>query len=470
MTGASFTILLADDNEFVRRALARFLTEEGFRVLKARTGDDALLLVDGSVDLVILDIMMPGLSGTEVLERLRRTYSDEDLPVIMATASGGSEQIVQAFELGANDYITKPLDFPVALARIKTLLRCRTPRLTRPREDPWAEIEPGVVLDGKYRLESKIGEGNCAEVYRAFQHKLERPVAVKLLRVGPRRSSADDGSSHQWRADDNVMRERFMREGRSTCRLEHPNAVSVLDAGVSAGGVPFLVTELLHGHTLATELSHHGPLSEARCAEIVLPICNVLAEAHSLGIVHRDIKPQNIYLHKSRRGEVVKVLDFGIAKLIDQAVEQSRPFGGTGPGSPAYMAPERFSTDRVCDSGADIYSLGVTVYKMLTGRLPFVAGGNLSKLVLKHQTEQPLDLRELRPSLSSELAAVVLRTLAKEPDQRPSASQLAASFGAALGIEVIAPSGLDHQFAVAPDDSGYDALEATERYLGGIAD
>lgn len=438
MNATPFTVLLVDDNEFVLRPLSRYLTEEGYRVLEARTGDEALLKVDDCVDLVILDIMMPGLSGTEVLEQLRLSHSGAELPVVMATATNGSEQIVQAFELGANDYITKPLDFPVVLARLKMQLRSRMPRLTAQQNaaDAWHEIAAGAVLDEKYQLESKIGEGNFAEVYRAIQLKLDRPVAVKLLRAGEGDRSEDRSAS-----SDPELRERFLLEGRSTCRIEHPNAVSVLDAGVTAGGLPFLVTELLRGRTLAAELKQHESLSEARCAEILLPICDVLAEAHSLGIVHRDIKPQNIYLHRSRQGEMVKVLDFGIAKLIDEAVVQRRlTANGAGPGTPAYMAPERFSAHHVSDGSVDVYSLGVMLYKMLTGRLPFVVvNGNLIKLALKHQTEKPQSLRTFRPDILPEVEAVVLRALEKEPEDRPSVREMAASFGAALGFEVIAP-------------------------------
>ncbi len=447
MSRTPFTILLVDDNEFVRRPLSRYLTEEGYRVLEARTGDEALIKVEDGVDLVILDVMMPGLSGTEVLEKLRESYSGAELPVVMATATRGSEQIVRAFELGANDYITKPLDFPVVLARLKTQLRSRaTPAGSA---EPWAEIGTGTVLEGKYRLESKIGEGNFAEVYRAMHLKLRRSVAVKLLRAGDE--------------DDSELRERFLREGRSTCRIEHPNAVSVLDASVTASGVPFLVTELLRGRTLAAELRRHGPVSAPRCAEILLPICDVLAEAHSLGIVHRDIKPQNIYLHRSRQGEMVKVLDFGIAKLIDDAVVQRRlTMVGAGPGTPAYMAPERFSFDHACDGKADIYSLGVMLYSMLIGRLPFVVeGGNLIKLAMKHQVEQPTPPRELRPSLSPKVEAAVLRALEKDPEARPSARALAADFGAALGIEVLTPAERVRQLSAEEADD--DALARLRR-------
>ncbi len=458
MNGTPFTILIVDDNEFVLRPLSRYLTEEGYRVLEARTGDEALSKVEEHVDLVILDVMMPGLSGIEVLEKLRQSYSDDELPVIMATATSGSEQIVQAFELGANDYITKPLDFPVVLARLKTRLRTSTPRRAQLESaaEPWAEIHDGAVLAGQYRLESKIGEGNFAEVYRAIQLKLQRPVAVKLLRAGD---------------DDAETRERFLREGRSTCRLEHPNAVSVVDAGVTAAGVPFLVTELLRGRTLAAELNHHVTMSAARCAEILLPICDVMAEAHALGIVHRDLKPQNIYLHRSRQGEMVKVLDFGIAKLIGDAVVRRRlAVSGAGPGTPAYMAPERFSSEHACDGAVDVYSLGVMLYKMLTGRLPFaVADGNLIKLALQHQHEWPASLSELRPDLPPEVEAVVFRALAKEPAERPSARALASDFGAALGIEVMVSVRRITRFSAASqlDEPGFDSFEAEERTLVG---
>ena len=456
MSGNPFTILVVDDNEFVRRPLSRYLTEEGYRVLEARTGDEALVKVAQDVDLVILDIMMPGLSGTEVLESLRESYSPDGLVVVMATATRGSEQIVRAFELGADDYITKPLDFPVVLARLKTHLRSRKPRAVL---DAGAkagdEIQAGTVLEGKYRLEFKIGEGNFAEVYRAMHLKLKRSVAVKILRAGD---------------DDRELRERFLREGRSTCRIEHPNAVTVLDASVTAGGVPFLVTELLRGRTLATELRRYGPMSAPRCAEILLPICNVLAEAHSLGIVHRDIKPQNIHLHRSPQGEVVKVLDFGIAKLIDEAVVQRRSTaGGAGPGTPAYMAPERFSSGHACERSADIYSLGIMLYNMLVGRLPFtVGGGNLIKLAMKHQTEPPTPPRELRPSLSPEVEAVVLRALDKDPEARPSARDMAADFGAALGIEVLTPAERIRRLsAESPADAEVEAYEVGVRTLDG---
>ncbi len=429
MNDESFTILLVDDNEFVLRPLSRYLTLEGFKVIEARDGTEALSKVEEDVDLVILDIMMPGMSGLEVLEKLRESRSEEDLVVVMATASSGSEQIIRAFELGASDYITKPLDFPVVLARLHSRLRSRRPRRAQSvlpaSVNPWKDIKAGAILDSSYRLDVHIGRGNFAEVYEATQIKLDRKVAVKLLRAGGE--------------DDAELRERFLREGRSTCRIEHPNAVAVLDAGVTPTGVPYLVTELLTGITLEGLLKKQRPLSPSRCAEILLPVCDVLAEAHSLGIVHRDIKPHNIYLHDSPRGEVVKVLDFGIAKVIgDSAANRRLTLVGAGPGTPAYMAPERFSSTLSCDGQTDVYSLGVMLFKMLTGQLPFaVSDGNLIKLALMHQYEAPPSLRSLRPELTHDVEALVLQTLAKDPGRRPTVREFAGKFGDALGIELL---------------------------------
>ncbi len=428
MSAVPFTLLLVDDNELVLRPLARYLGELGFLVLQARDGDEALRQIDDHVDLVLLDIMMPGLSGVEVLKTVRQTRSEDDLIVIMITATNSSEQIIEAFEAGASDYITKPLDFPVVKARLQSRLRSRTPRRSRPRpkpsaEEPWLDVETGTILGGKYRLDARIGRGNFAEVFRGTHVNLDRQVAVKLLRAGG--------------DDDAELRERFLREGRSTCRIEHPNAVAVLDAGVTQNGAPFLVTELLRGRTLEEEMKRCGPMTPLRSAEILLPICDVLAEAHMLGIVHRDIKPQNIFLHQAPQGEVVKVLDFGIAKLIGGSVGQKRlTLAGSGPGTPAYMAPERFSSTRDCDGQTDVYSLGVMLFKMLVGRLPFVvADGNLIKLAMLHRHETPSSLREIRPSLPASVESIVLWALAKDSGQRPSARELAVSYAEALNLE-----------------------------------
>ncbi len=411
----SYSILVVDDNPVTRVLCSRVLGREGYEVLLAEDGIEALRLVkEKPVDLVLLDVMMPGLDGFDVLEALRKIHPSNRLRILMVTAKDQSEDIVKAFKLGADDYITKPLDMPVMVARVRVQLRSRPAEDTAPAQS-LMELKPGSVLAEKYRLESPIGQGNSGTVYRSTHLTLERPVAVKVFNRGIQA----DGSAA-----------RFRREAISACRIDHPNAVKVLDLSVTPGGAPFLVMELLEGRSLAEELQREGCLSLPRCAQLLKPICDVLSEAHELGIVHRDVKPQNIFLHHGPQGEVVKVLDFGIAKLMDDsALEEKVTLDGLV-GTPAYMAPERFSGGS-CDAGADVYSLGVLLYEMLTGRRPFESEGDLFKLIVLHMDESPVPPSELRPELPPAIEQVILEALAKVSRQRPSAADLAARLEAA---------------------------------------
>lgn len=168
----------------------------------------------------------------------------------------------------------------------------------------------GVTLDGKYRLDAKIGVGGFGAVYRATHLNLNRPVAVKVLHNNIHNTTPEN-------------LERFRQEGVSACSVSHPNAVAILDFSITQDGHAYLVMELLDGRPLSDELQERFVLPLERCVEIIIPVCDVLTEAHASGIVHRDIKPDNIFLHRTRRGEVVKVLDFGIAKLARP--ERTRP-------------------------------------------------------------------------------------------------------------------------------------------------
>jgi CheY-like chemotaxis protein len=361
------SLLVVDDSEMNRDMLRRRLERKGYRVITAENGEQALELVAReAIDLVLLDVMMPGLSGLDVLRILRSTPAGKDLPVIMATAKSDSTDIVEALDAGANDYVIKPLDVPVVIARIEAQLRGRTAAASP--EPAAAEPATDSVLAGKYRLESVIGAGGFGTVYRARHLGLDHRVAVKVLRAGstPTPEAA----------------ERFRREGVAACRVRHPNAVAVMDFGVTAGGAPFLVMEHLEGLSLDDEIIRSAPMSATRCAEIVVPLCGVLAEAHQVGILHRDIKPANVFLHRSRIGETVKILDFGIAKLLD--VGQNLTVEGGIVGTPAYMAPERFR-GAVLDGKSDVYSLGVMLYQMLSGRLPFdVYDADLLAVAMMH--------------------------------------------------------------------------------------
>lgn len=277
-----------------------------------------------------------------------------------------------------------------------------------------AEALPGTVLDDKYELEEKIGSGGFGTVYRATHLLLQHPVAVKVFRpsVG---------------TDPIKNLERFRIEGVSASRVRHPNAVSVLDFGVSASSIAYMVMELLQGWTLKDELDEKEALSVARCIAILVPVCNALAEAHAANIVHRDIKPSNIFLHQTKEGETVKVVDFGIAKLVSDTLNpefQSLTETGSLLGTPVYMSPERLS-NKSYDGQADIYSLGVMMYEMLCGRLPFQSSKeNYWSIVLMHMTHTPTSPRRINPEIPEKLEAIIMGALAKDPLQRPTAKQL----------------------------------------------
>lgn len=287
-----------------------------------------------------------------------------------------------------------------------------------------AEALPGTILDGKYQLAEKIGTGGFGAVFRATQLNLNRLVAVKVFRPAAGNDSED-------------AIERFRREGVSASRVNHPNAISIVDSGVSSDGIAYLVMELLQGHTLTDELRSTSRVSLFRTLKILIPVCDALSYAHSVGIIHRDIKPDNIFINQSPEGEVVKVLDFGIAKLIgaESGVIAGEQLTGTGliVGTPAYMPPERLS-GKPYDGRADVYSVGIILFQMITGQLPFAEAQNsLWELILAHTTREVPSLRAYTQNIPEELEALVCAALAKTPESRPSARELAHQLSIVLG-------------------------------------
>nr|HNH84941.1 protein kinase [Acidobacteriota bacterium] len=278
-----------------------------------------------------------------------------------------------------------------------------------------AEALPGTVLDEKYRLEEKIGEGGFGVVFRGTHLSLGRAIAVKVFKPRPGNDNAD-------------AVERFKREGISVSRLTHPNVINVLDSGISTQGIAYMVMELLSGKSLEADLKTRTVTTLRHCLEVIIPVCHALAEAHRLGIIHRDIKPDNIFLNQTPEGEVIKVVDFGIAKMVgDEGDENYRKLTMTNSliGTPVYMSPERVAA-KPYDGRSDVYSVGIVLFELLTGRPPFERDlSGLVGLMLAHMNDAPPSICSLNPQIPPIIETIVLKTLEKNPDDRPTAKELA---------------------------------------------
>jgi eukaryotic-like serine/threonine-protein kinase len=256
---------------------------------------------------------------------------------------------------------------------------------------------------GQYHLKERIGSGGMGEVYLAEHCLLKRPCAIKLIRPG--------------RQTDPQALLRFEREVRTTAKLTHWNTVDIYDYGRTEDGTFYYVMELLQGMSLFDLVRRHGPLLAGRVIHLLRQTCCALSEAHAAGLIHRDIKPANIFA--ARIGgvcDVAKLLDFGLVKQTTDDRNASLPQDRALSGSPLYMAPEQGLFNRT-DARSDIYSLGATAYFLLTGKVPF-EGSNAMEVMLAHAREPVVAPSRVRPDVPSDLEQVVLRCLAKNPDER----------------------------------------------------
>src|SRR5579862_5676599 len=254
----------------------------------------------------------------------------------------------------------------------------------------------GEVIADRYELEQLVHHGGMSTVYRGYDRLLERNVALKVL--------------HPHSGDDPEYIERFRREARAVAQLSHPHIVTVIDRG-SAEGHQFIVFEYVEGENLKQLIERTGPLPVDRAVEIGIEIADALSFAHAHDLVHRDVKPQNVLIDSTGSA---KVTDFGIARSLD--VERGVTQTGTVLGTSNYLSPEQ-AEGRPVTPASDIYSLGVVLYEMLTGEVPF-RGDNLVVVAMKHVTETPPSLRLHRPDLPPRLARAVERALEKDPARR----------------------------------------------------
>jgi len=358
-------VLAADDDASVRRVLDRTLKAWGYDVELATSGAEAWrILKRDAPPIVVLDWDMPGMSGIEVCRLLRSTAHGPQTYVLILTGKQQKEDLIEALEAGADDFLSKPFHPRELQLRLAKGVRDRhagPPSSAPPESDSPAA---GVTIGGKFRLERTLGQGGMGTVWLGVHLALGINVAIKVMR--PHVCDDADYAS-------------FDREARAAAQLRNEHAVRVFDHGIAAEGVPYLVMEYLSGESLWTRIERVGALPPGQVMSIVGQTADALADAHARGIVHRDVKPDNILLiEEADAGEepFVKLVDFGLALRADAAT-RSELLAGT----PAYMSPECLTGDPA-DAMLDLWGLACTAFHAMTGVEPF-ADGSAEEIYLR---------------------------------------------------------------------------------------
>jgi serine/threonine protein kinase len=266
---------------------------------------------------------------------------------------------------------------------------------------PPAKYAPGMVIGGKYRLERKLGEGGMGSVWAAHHEHLDTAVAIKVIRSGFEQLG---------------LGPRLLLEARAAAKLGHPHIVRVFDVGQTADGTPFIVMELLEGQSLGAYLTQQRRLSATEAVQLLLPIADALRVAHAKGIVHRDIKPDNVFLVREETGVQPKLVDFGIAKFGPREPDSQLTQRGAIVGSPDYMAPEQARGEEDIDRRADIWAFCVVLYEAMSGGPPFTAGNHHALLRAIIETT-PTPLKSLLCA-DTELSQIIETGMLKDREQR----------------------------------------------------
>jgi serine/threonine protein kinase len=329
------------------------------------------------------------------------------VPGAIAPAVGAWVERSAAQELAAQAALVREVELASDLAPAQTSARATAaPALApSPAEPTYQTLVTGQVLAGKYRVDRVLGAGAMGKVLAATHVQLDARVALKVML--PEATSTPEASA------------RFLREARAAAKLRSEHVAKVHDFGALADGTPYIVMELLDGRDLGALLAERGPLAVEEAADYVLQACDALAEAHAQGIVHRDLKPANLFVTaRSDGAPVVKVLDFGVSKT--SALNEPASLATSASallGSPHYMAPEQLKSARDVDARADVWSIGVLLYQLTAGHVPFRAE-SLGQLMARVLTEPPVPLAKVRPGLPPEFLDLVASCLEKDVDRR----------------------------------------------------
>lgn len=387
-------IMVLDDEPKIRLLLSIALKKAGFDVVEAIDGSDALdKIYQEQPHLIISDINMPNMDGWEFCWNLRRDEALKEIPLIFLTTRSEVPDRIRGLESGADDFISKPFNAIELVARVNVILK-RVYGEDLPPLDI-SNLPPDMIISKRYLIIKLIGRGGMGSVYMASDKELNVDVAMKFLKPDL--------------SKDPIVLERFKREIVLARKIVHPNVVRIYDLGEHRGA-RFISMEYINGKSLKFMIRKSGPIEVGEAIDIIKDICSALNAIHDLGIIHRDLKPQNILIDTDN---TVKVLDFGIAHASD-----STDITTTGGliGTPAYMSPEQVSGEKV-DNRSDLYSLGIIMYEMFSGKLPFYSELPAA-LVMKHLTDEAEPLVDVVPGFPEELSYLVGRLMEKDPNNR----------------------------------------------------
>lgn len=408
-------VLLADDDPDLVRALTRWLKMWGYEPIAAMTGIDAMRAIDArdSPRVVILDWDMPAPNGVEVCRMLRARPDGANRFVLMLTARQHKNDLIEALESGADDFLTKPFHPRELQLRLAKGLREAAGRGGPDSEAN--EVVAGAVLGGKVRLERELARGAMGEVWIGVHLALGVNVAVKFM-------DRELAQTAEYAS--------FEREARAAAQLRSEHTVRIYDHGLARGNRPYLVMEYLDGESLGARVERLGRLSCSEVVSAVSDVARALEEAHGRGIVHRDVKPDNVLVVESvdrASATTCKLIDYGLARAA--VAPRERFIAGT----PVYMSPEYLRLHVGPTPALDVWALAVSAFEMLTGKLPF--DGDSPSHVLETIFFSPFPVAsKIRPDIPSAFDTWFAKACAKEPKDRfQSASESARTLAEALG-------------------------------------
>jgi serine/threonine protein kinase/CheY-like chemotaxis protein len=385
-----FRVLIADDELMVRQSISDLLQSAGYQTFEAEDGNECLdILSHEDVDILLLDVQMPNLDGMETFRKV--IGADYLVDTIMMSGRGTVKTAVEAIKYGAYDFLEKPFSFDKLLALVNAVAA----RRQRSRALESKPVKDQLV--GKFLIQHEVSRGGSAIVYRAMQIDLQRPVALKVL--------------HPHFTDTSSFTKRFFREAQITASLSHPNIVQTFDYGQQDEKF-FLAMEFVEGHSLEQHLTGKTELPLTVCVLIGITICKALEYAHKKGVLHRDIKPQNVLI--SREG-AIKLADFGLARFLDMESEPlTRPDALAG--TPQFMAPEQIE-GKEPGFASDIFSLGTLLYVLSTLKLPF-PGTSVATIIHNILHYKVIEPRKLNSKIGKEFNRVICKCLNKKVANR----------------------------------------------------